>query len=115
MRILVCGGRDYADAESVRIVLRELQPSMVIHGAYRGADTLAEEWARANGVPTRPYPADWSRGPKAGPERNAQMLREGMPNLVVAFPGGNGTADMVMRARAAGVEVVEVVGATSRA
>jgi hypothetical protein len=28
--------------------------------------------------------------------------------LVVAFPGGRGTADMVARARAAGVEVREV-------
>lgn len=36
------------------------------------------------------------------------MLSEGKPSLVVAFPGGEGTADMVRKARAAGVEVVEV-------
>ena len=45
----------------------------------------------------------------AGPERNARMLAEGRPDLVVAFPGGTGTADMVRRAKAAGVRVVEVV------
>jgi hypothetical protein len=35
------------------------------------------------------------------------MLDEGKPQLVVAFPGGRGTADMIGRARAAGVPVVE--------
>lgn len=34
------------------------------------------------------------------------MLTDGQPDLVVAFPGGRGTADMVRRARAAGVETV---------
>ena len=29
-------------------------------------------------------------------------------DLVVAFPGGPGTADMVRRARAAGIKVLEV-------
>jgi hypothetical protein len=37
-----------------------------------------------------------------------QMLDEGKPDLVIAFPGGGGTADMMRRARAAGVEVLEV-------
>lgn len=36
--------------------------------------------------------------------------KTGKPDLVVAFPGGRGTADMVQRARAAGVEVLEVKG-----
>jgi UDP-N-acetylmuramoylalanine-D-glutamate ligase len=36
------------------------------------------------------------------------MLAEGKPDLVVAAPGGRGTADMVRRARDAGIEVVEV-------
>jgi hypothetical protein len=55
------------------------------------------------------YPADWAKhGRAASPIRNQQMLDEGRPNLVVAFPGGRGTADMVRRARSAGVEVIEV-------
>ena len=58
----------------------------------------------------RIFPADWIRhGRAAGPIRNEQMLREGCPDLVVAFhddPGlGRGTADMVRRALAAGVPV----------
>ena len=38
---------------------------------------------------------------------NAQMVVYGLDGLV-AFPGGRGTADMVTRARAAGVTVMEV-------
>jgi hypothetical protein len=36
------------------------------------------------------------------------MIDEGKPDLVVAFPGGRGTADMVKRAKKANVEVIEV-------
>lgn len=35
------------------------------------------------------------------------MIFEGKPDLVVAFPGGAGTADMVSRARRAGIDVLE--------
>jgi hypothetical protein len=36
------------------------------------------------------------------------MLVEGKPDLVVAFPGGRGTAGMMRLAKAANVEVIEV-------
>jgi len=59
-------------------------------------------------IPVIPFPPEWKRyGPKAGPIRNKQMLDEGRPDLVVAFPGGNGTNDMVKKAKAAGIEVIE--------
>lgn len=114
MRVLVCGGRDYNDAKTVREVLDRLHKetpfSCVIHGAARGADTLAGLWAKRSEVPVEAYTAAWSRyGRAAGMIRNEQMLREGRPDLVVAFPGGVGTAGMVRIARAAGVRV-EAVG-----
>jgi hypothetical protein len=36
------------------------------------------------------------------------MLDEGIPDLVVAFPGGRGTANMVRQARERGFEILEV-------
>lgn len=45
----------------------------------------------------------------AGGIRNQRMLDEGKPDLVLAFPGGKGTADMVRRARKAGVPVREIL------
>jgi hypothetical protein len=110
MRILVCGGREFADRERLKTVLDSLGPvSCVIHGSARGADALAHEWAFDRGVLVTPFPADWRRhGRGAGPIRNGLMLSEGKPDLVVAFPGGKGTADMVRRAQRAGLPVMEV-------
>lgn len=113
MRVLVCGGRDFSDKVAVWGWLQALHLSrgigMVIHGGASGADRLAAEWAKAEGVPATAYPASWKQhGRAAGPIRNHQMLTFGQPDVVVAFPGGRGTADMVRRARGAGIKVVEV-------
>lgn len=120
MRVLVCGGRDFTDREAVFSEIDAINngdseghgPSeitCIIHGCASGADTLASEWARLRGVPVEGYRAEWEKhGRRAGPLRNQRMLDEGEPDHVVAFPGGRGTADMVRRARKAGVYVDEV-------
>lgn len=80
---------------------------VIIHGSSRGADSMAGAFARWAGIPVLEFPADWSRdGKAAGPIRNARMLEDGRPDLVVAFAGGKGTSDMVARARRAGVQVL---------
>jgi hypothetical protein len=117
LRILVCGGRDFADRDFVFRTLDQLtieegemmprNGTVIIHGdCPTGADRWADEWAVVNWTPVEPYPADWSAlGLSAGPSRNARMLTEGCPDLVLAFPGGRGTADMIGRANKAGVPV----------
>lgn len=108
--VLVCGGRDYADRATVWRVLDRVadrvEVAAIRHGCARGADTLAGEWARERRVPEQRYPADWRmHGKGAGTRRNQTMLDAGGVACVVAFPGGAGTADMVRRARAAGLPV----------
>src|SRR5690554_3978 len=104
MRVLVCGGRKFGDRALFNAVMApyRLRASVIIHGAARGADRMADNWAQTWGIHVERYPAKWHQyGKAAGPLRNQQMLDEGRPDLVIAFPGGNGTADMVTRARAA--------------
>lgn len=113
IRVLVCGGRDYHDLERVALVLNPLHKEFnfveVISGCADGADLCGLIWARSNYIPTRIFPAKWKEfGNAAGPIRNQQMLDEGKPDLVVAFPGGKGTRDMITKAKIAKVEVVEV-------
>ena len=113
MRLLVCVGREFADRRLLNETLSRLRQergiALVIAGGARGADTMPEWWGKAEGLPCDVYQADWaSLGRRAGPIRNQRMLDEGKPDLVLAFPGGRGTADMVRRAREAGVEVIEV-------
>jgi hypothetical protein len=101
--LLVCGGRHYGDSEIVDRVLskivKDADVSLIVHGGATGADALAEVWARRHGVPTAPEPvskAEWrARGKAAGPIRNRRMLHKYAPDLVVAFPGHDGTADMM--------------------
>jgi hypothetical protein len=126
MKILVCGGRDYNNYSKVNEILsliceennlktepdsfgNYLYTPTIIHGAAKGADSLADQWAVANWTKLEVYPAKWSKwGKAAGYMRNKQMLEEGKPDLVVAFPGGKGTAMMVKIAKEAGVKVIEI-------
>jgi len=113
MKVLVCGGRNYDDGERVRAVLNKLDAeswiNVIIEGGAKGADRLAAAWAQSKGIALETYPADWeNQGSFAGPARNKLMLEQGEPDLVIAFPGGRGTADMVKKARKAGVEVIEI-------
>lgn len=114
MRVLVCGGRDYDDDVKVYETLDWVGVhkdiiDVIISGHARGADSLGEMYADERGIELDIYPAQWNKyGKSAGYRRNTQMLVEGKPDLVVAFPGGRGTAMMVKIAKDAGVEVMEV-------
>lgn len=123
IKILICGGRDFTNYDLLANTMDKLcldrewvwdteycMPDViVISGKAKGADTLAIDWAVVNWLQWEEYPTDWKmHGKAAGHIRNQQMLDEGKPDLVVAFPGGRGTADMVRRSKKAGIEVIEI-------
>lgn len=114
LRIVVTGGRDYADRDRVFLVLDLLQPYRVAQGKCRtGADKLARDWCAENDVSCPSHDADWHPDGKtldrgAGPKRNTRMLKGERPDLVVAFPGGRGTADCVKKAKEMGILTMEI-------
>lgn len=110
VRLLVCGGRDFADQGLFDARMAQVDAlhwiKTVVQGDGRGADRMAKLWAVKMRRGLLSFPADWDRhGNGAGPIRNARMLAESKPDLVLAFPGGSGTAHMVSIARSAGVTV----------
>jgi hypothetical protein len=120
-RVLICGGRDYDDRtyffhfmdrvlETIRGTGENPKRDVVIiHGAARGADSLADDYGRERGLRVIHYPADWeTHGRSAGPIRNKLMLTDGQPHVIIAFKGGHGTADMIRQGKKAGVPVYEV-------
>lgn len=111
MVVLVCGGRSFTDKAHVFAAMDRIHRvhriHRVIHGGASGADNLAKWWASERRISCRAFPADWKQFHRAaGPIRNADMLTQGKPDLVVAFPGGKGTANMVQQAKNAGVPIV---------
>lgn len=113
MRVLVCGGRTFDDKELIYATLDRLHKlhgfDVLIEGDAHGVDRIAGYWARRNRVDDLKFAAKWNDyGNAAGPIRNRKMLEDGRPDLVVAFPGGRGTENMVRLAKAAGVAVIEI-------
>lgn len=112
-RILVCGGRDYYDQDRVYKVLDDFNAEagpvrLLIEGGAQGADALARKWGFSRGVHVATVHALWAkRGRAAGWDRNLAMLSL-EPRVVIAFPGGRGTANMVQIAKDAGVQVMEI-------
>ena len=82
---------------------------VLVHGCARGADQMAADLATGiEGVTIEGYPANWATYHRAaGPIRNQQMLDSGV-DLVLAFHSdiskSKGTADMLNRARKAGIK-----------
>lgn len=109
-RVLIYGGRDYTDSQSVLWALKAIDEKdgveVVIEGEAAGADTCGRWAAKRLRIPVLPFKANWAKfGRRAGPIRNQQMLDEGRPTLGLACPGGAGTADMTRRLQLAGVEI----------
>lgn len=123
-KVLICGGRTFTDRIFFMNKLDEIAQKrfprtisdkygnflfdvIIISGGASGADTLAIDWAVNNWCLFHEYKADWKKyGRAAGLIRNKEMLEKEKPDLVIAFPGGKGTKNMINLARKANVEVI---------
>ncbi len=110
-RVAIVGSRSYPRPDLVEAFVADLPDgSVVVSGGARGADTFAEEAAKAAGLETLIFHADWENlGRKAGPLRNEQIIAHA--DRVVAFWDGRsrGTLNSVALASRAGLPV-EIFG-----
>lgn len=109
-RVLVTGSRRWRMGTPIfnALVERYEPGAVLIEGEAPGADVISRRLGERIGYKILPFPADWDRyGRSAGPIRNTQMLEEGKPTDVLAFPlpDSKGTWDMIDKALAAGLKV----------
>lgn len=91
------------------------KPTIIIHGAQRGADALGKHWAGCRDIPHDPHevtPEEWRRiGPKAGPLRNGRMVALPYAHglVVVRFLDSKGSKDCFTQATRAGLPTLDIV------
>jgi hypothetical protein len=103
MKLLVCGGRVGIPQSAVEAVLDALAPSLskpltVIHGAARQTDSYAgdmgsEAWPQ--GRPLPPSTRALDGGTDDAPKMRNWRMAEQRPEVILAFPGGPGTRNMI--------------------
>jgi len=110
--VAVTGGRD-APTSSQTAVFDALgaeydrEPFTLHVGCARGIDSYAVLWAEVNQRPFVLLRANWEKhGRSAGAIRNTEILKGAA--LLLAFPGGVGTADCVKQAKSKGIDVVAI-------
>lgn len=113
MKIVVTGGRNYVMTASDYVFLENaisiLGARTILTGGARGVDAQAGAWARRRGIPVETIRPNWTKDGDAAPFRANTRLAEAA-NAVIAFPGADGTADMVEQARRIGLPVHESPG-----
>lgn len=110
-RIIVSGGRDFEDYEYLKHKLDDMISKLnghriiIISGGAKGADALAEQYARDNGIEFKRFNAQWDLfGRRAGYIRNETMLDYAEEatgkSVLVAFWDGQsrGTAHIIREA-----------------
>ena len=110
MRLLICGDRNWSNRNIILKWVQNLSPEVIIEGEARGADSIARNIAIELGIEVLRYPANWNKyGRAAGVIRNTQMLKEGKPDMVLAFHDhieiSKETSNMIGQAKKIGLPV----------
>lgn len=110
MTVIVTGGRDYKNRAHVTAVLDALEiDHLVVGDCPTGVDKFALDWAQSKAHQSYVvYQAHWTaEGRAAGPKRNRRMVQGHPGAIVIAFPGGDGTASCKREGTMAGLLVFE--------
>ena len=87
LKVAVVGGRDFKDEQRLKNVLDAINPTHIVSGGARGADTLARHYAIDNRIPCKEFIPKWELfGNSAGPIRNKEIVRAS--DMIVAFWDG---------------------------
>jgi predicted Rossmann fold nucleotide-binding protein DprA/Smf involved in DNA uptake len=87
MKIAIVGSRSFQDYGLLLETMARHKPSAIVSGGAKGADILAERYAREIDIDCIVFKPDWKRyGRAAGPKRNKQIVEAS--DLIIAFWDG---------------------------
>lgn len=109
MKTIIAGSRSITDRDLVFGLIKNspIKITEVVEGEAAGVDVLGKEWAIENGVPFKPFPADWKRHGKkvAGFVRNQEMADYAEALILIWDGKSTGSMDMKKRAIKAGLVI----------
>ena len=93
MKLAVVGSRNFTDYSKLEywlnLIKKDFAITTVISGGAKGADSMAEQWANKNNIPTQIFKPDWSIGRHAGLLRNEDIISNA--DFIIAFWDGQST------------------------
>ena len=122
MKYAVVGSRKFTDYEYLKSVLDKFDDiDCIVSGACKGTDTLSEDYAKENNIPTIIHEADWKDFSEpckikynqygaynclSGLSRNTKIVND--CDILIAFIYGksSGTKDSIKKAEKSGKEVI---------
>ena len=108
IRVIITGCRRWQALHVAETTCRRLQARygsglIIVHGACpTGVDAAFEDVCRRFGITQERFPADWSKGKRAGPERNRAMILAGADFAIAVHRnlgrsrGTRGTVELAM-------------------
>lgn len=113
MKTIIAGSRTITDYLTVvaAITATKFNITEVVSGKEpNGVDALGEQWAELEGIPIKPFPADWLQyGKPAGQIRNRAMARYADALILIWDGQSKGSAGMFRYAKELGLEIFECI------
>ena len=116
MRIIVSGSRSITDCYAVQKILKDLWENLIdiesiIHGGAKGVDLFADDWAKANNIPTKSFKPDYEKYvPRIAPLIRNQDMVNVADGLIAIWDGKSaGTLDTIKKAIKKPLTLIHVV------
>jgi len=114
IKLGIVGSRDFKNYMFLKSKLTELfeknkwefPPQCVVSGGARGADNLAEIWAKEHDIEMVVLKPDWQKyGKGAGIMRNTDIVNGSTHIVAFVMPTSRGTWDTIRKAQKKGIPV----------
>jgi len=104
MRLAIVGSRSIKTADLDKLI--PVKPDVIVSGGAVGVDTLAEVWARKNGIQTLVFKPEWNKYGRSAAFRRDYTIVDNADAVLALWDGiSKGTMHTVNYARSVGKPV----------